>query len=132
MKGYSSGLRHGRATILNRQEQTVGAYGIDSGGVGWTAVATVWVYVSFNKGMRAMREGALDVYGVEMFRMNWNPDVTMRSRIIFDGQTYQILGETFHADFQANQVQFQAQIVIEGGSSSSSISSIGTVVSRGF
>ena len=110
----------------------MGAYGIDSGGVGWTAVATVWVYVSFNKGMRAMREGALDVYGVEMFRMNWNPDVTMRSRIIFDGQTYQILGETFHADFQANQVQFQAQIVIEGGSSSSSISSIGTVVSRGF
>ena len=86
MKGYSSGLRHGRVTILNRQEQTVGAYGIDSGGVGWTEVATVWADVSFVKGLRAMREGALDVYGVVMVRMNWNPDVTLRSRIAYDGR----------------------------------------------
>ena len=113
MKGYSSGLRHGRVTILNRQEQTVGAYGIDSGGVGWTEVATVWADVSFVKGLRAMREGALDVYGVVMVRMNWNPDVTLRSRIVYDGQTYQILGETVHADRQANQVQFHAQVVID-------------------
>lgn len=113
MKGYSSGLRHGRVTILNRQEQTVGAYGIDSGGVGWTEVATVWAYVSFEKGMRAMREGALDVYGVKMFRMDWNPDVTLRSRVVYDGQTYQILGETFHSDYQEKKVQFLAQVVID-------------------
>ena len=125
-------MRRQRVTVLNREAQAVGAYGIDSGGVDWRDDGTVWAYVSFDKGMRSMREGALDVYGVKMFRMDWNSDVTMRSRIVYDGQTYQILGETFHADFQANQVQFQAQIVIEGGSSSSSISSIGTVVSRGF
>lgn len=107
-------MRKDRIQVLNRQEQTVGAYGIDSGGVSWTEVATVWADVSFVKGLRAMREGALDVYGVVMVRMDWNPDITLRSRIVYNGQPYQILGETFHADRQANTVQFHAQLVIEG------------------
>ena len=132
MKGYASGLRRQRVTVLNREAQAVGAYGIDSGGVDWRDDGTVWADVTWVKGMRTLREGALDAYGIVMVRMNWNAIVTLRSRIAYDGQVYQVLSDTFHADKHENTVQFQAQIVIEGGSSSSSISSIGTVVSRGF
>ena len=117
---------------MNREAQAVGAYGIDSGGVDWRDDGTVWADVTWVKGMRTLREGALDAYGIVMVRMNWNAIVTLRSRIVYDGQVYQVLSDTFHADKHENTVQFQAQIVIEGGSSSSSISSIGTVVSRGF
>ena len=62
---YSSGFRNKLVTILNRKEQTVGKYGIDSAGVEWEAVGTVWANVSWAKGNRAMNNGSLDVYGVE-------------------------------------------------------------------
>jgi hypothetical protein len=44
--------------------------------------------------------------------MRWNCIVTPRSRIVYDGQTYQVLGETFHADRQDNTIQFNAQIIV--------------------
>ena len=59
-----------------------------------------------------MREGALDAYAVVLVRMRWTPDVNMRSRIVWQANTYQIIPETFHADKQANTIQFMAQLVI--------------------
>ncbi len=57
--------------------------------------------------------GAVDVYGVVMVRMRWNSIVNERSRIVFDGKTYQILGDTFHAQRQDNTIQFHAQLLVE-------------------
>lgn len=112
MTGYSSGLRDKRLTILNRNAAASGQYGLDSGGTGWTEAATVWASVAWTKGMRAMNAGAIDVYGVVMVRMNWNDIITLRSRIVYDGDTYQILAETFHADKKQNTIQFNAQLVV--------------------
>ena len=53
-----------------------------------------------------------DVYGVVIVRMRWNGLVTERSRIQYDGKTYQIIGETFHANRQENTIQFHAQQII--------------------
>ena len=109
---YSSGFRNKLVTILDRKEQTVGKYGIDSAGVEWEPVGTVWANVSWAKGNRAMNNGSLDVYGVENVRMLWNDKVTMRSRIQYGGKTYQILPETFHDDYQKNEIEFKMQIII--------------------
>lgn len=104
-------MKH-RVTILNRKEAQQGKFGLDSAGIEFEPAATVWADLSWVKGLRTMREGALDVYGVVLVRMRWNGVITMRSRIRYDGQTYQILGETFHADKQENTIQFNAQVII--------------------
>lgn len=109
---YTSGILKHRVTILNRDEAQSSKWGKDGAGVQWQEAGTVWADVSWVKGLRTMREGALDVYGVVLVRMRWNSVITMRSRIRHDGQTYQILGETFHADKQENTIQFNAQIII--------------------
>ena len=54
---YSSGFRNKLVTILNRKEQTVGKYGIDSAGVEWEAVGTVWANVSWAKGRQSAQCG---------------------------------------------------------------------------
>jgi SPP1 family predicted phage head-tail adaptor len=109
---YSSGILRERVTILNRDEQTVGRFGIDSAGVEWSDAGTVWASVDWAKGKGAMNAGALDVYGVVIVRMRWNTIVNERSRILYDNKTYQIIGETFHADRQENTIQFHAQQVV--------------------
>jgi len=109
---YSAGFRNKIITILNRKEQTMGEYGIDSAGVEWEAVGQEYANVSWAKGNRALNAGSLDVYGIENVRMDWNDKVTMRSRIQYDDKTYQILPETFHEDYQKNEIEFKMQIII--------------------
>ena len=109
---YSTGLLNHRVTILNRTEAQQGRFGLDSAGVEFESTGTVWASVDWTRGKGAMNAGALDVYGVVIIRMRWNTIVNERSRILYDGKTYQIIGETFHADRQENTIQFQAQQII--------------------
>ena len=109
---YSTGLLKHRVTILNRTEAQQGRFGLDSAGVEFEQAGTVWASVDWTRGKGAMNAGALDVYGVVIIRMRWNTIVNERSRILYDGKTYQIIGETFHADRQDNTIQFQAQQII--------------------
>lgn len=109
---YSTGLLKHRVTILNRREAQAGRFGLDSSGIEFEPSATVWASVDFARGKTAMNVGALDVYGVVIVRMRWNSIVNERSRIAYDGRTYQILGDTFHADRQENTIQFHAQQVV--------------------
>ena len=109
---YSAGLLKHRVTILNRTEAQQGRFGLDSAGVEFESAGTVCASVDFAKGKGAMNAGALDVYGVVMVRMRWNSIINERSRILYESKTYQIIGETFHADRQDNIIQFHAQQVI--------------------
>lgn len=109
---YSTGILKYRVTILNRREAQAGKYGLDGAGVEWEPAGSVWASVDWARGKGAMNAGALDVYGVVIVRMRWNSIVTERSRIRHGGTTYQIIGETFHADRQENTIQFQAQAVV--------------------
>lgn len=110
---YSTGILRNRVTILNRTEATQGRFGLDSSGVEFETAGTVWAEVTWAKGKQAMNVGALDVYGVIMVRMRWNSIVNDRSRVMYDGKTYQILGDTFHAHRQDNTIQFHAQLVVK-------------------
>lgn len=112
--GYNSGMLDKRVAILNRKAATAGRYGVDSAGAEWEEACEVWASVSYAKGMRALNAGSLDVYASALVRMRWNDKVTRRSRIRYDGATYAILGETFHADRRAGTIQFNMQEVTKG------------------
>ena len=109
---YTTGLLKERVTILNRKEAQQGKFGLDSAGIEWEDAGTVWASVDWQKGKSGMTAGALDAYGVKIVRMRWNSIITERSRIQWHGKTYQIVGETFHADRQENTIQFHAQQII--------------------
>ena len=110
---YSTGMMRHRITIQNRKAAVQGRFGLDSAGVEWEDIGTVWAAVDFAKGVQAMREGAIDVYGIVMVRCRYTDMITERSRIICEGKTYQVLGETLHVDYMTNIVQFNAQVVVE-------------------
>ena len=110
---YSTGLLKHRVTILNRTEAQQGKFGLASSGVEFETAGTVWAEVTWVRGKQAMNVGALDVYGVIMVRMRYNTIVNDRSRVMYDGKTYQILGDTFHAQRQDNTIQFHAQLVVK-------------------
>ena len=109
---YTSGMLRHRIKVLNRKEGESSQWGLDGAGIEWEDCGCFWAAVDHVKGIHAMREGAIDVYGVVMVRMRYNKVVNMRSRIQYEGQTYQILGETFHAEFEDNTIQFNAQILV--------------------
>lgn len=110
--GYSTGLLKHRVTILNRKEAQQGKFGLDSAGIEFEPAGTVWASVDWARGKGAMNAGALDVYGVVIIRMRWNNIITERSRIQWQGKTYQILPETFNPDRQGNTIQFLCQQIV--------------------
>lgn len=109
---YTSGLLKDRVTILNRKVAQQGKFGLDSAGIEFEPAATVWASVDWSKGKQAMNAGALDVYGVKIVRMRWNNIVTERSRIQWQGKTYQILADTFNPNRQENTIQFLCQQIV--------------------
>lgn len=114
---YSTGLLRHQIDIYNRKQQTSGAFGIDTNGIEWEMTACgIWASVEWQKGKSALREGAIDAYGVVLVRMRWMFDINMRSRISYENQMYQILPETFHEDKYENTIQFLAQIIINENS----------------
>lgn len=107
-----SGLRKERVTILNRKEAQQGRFGLDSAGIEFEPAGVVWARVSWAKGNRALNAGALDAYAVNRVDMLYNPFVTERSRVQYNGRTYQILPETFERHFQENSISFLMQELV--------------------
>ena len=111
---YSSSMLRFLVDIYNRTEQTTGRFGIDGGGVSWEkAASNIHVNITWAKGATALRVGALDAYTEIIVRMPYNTVVTMRSRIVWNGQTYQIKPNTFHSDFQEDKIQFNATLLVD-------------------
>ena len=109
---YSSGILRFIIQVLNRKAATGNQYGIDGDGIEWEEGDCLHANVTWAKGVRAMNAGALDAYAVRQVRMRWTDKITMRSRIKWDGQVYQILPETFAPDKHNDTLQFLMQLVI--------------------
>ena len=90
----------------------MGKFGLDTSGPEFEDTTCLWASVDWQKGKAGMHEGALDSYGVVLVRTRWTNQVNERSRMVYEGRTYQIIPETFHADRQENTVQFMAQVII--------------------
>lgn len=103
--GYDAGMTDRRVTILNKVVKS--GFGETTG---YAPAVTVWAALTWNHGVKSLREGVLDAYDTVMFRMRWNDFVTRESRLVCDGKTYQI--QSLNADKQANQIQITATEVV--------------------
>jgi len=103
---YTSGMLKDRVVILNKQ--TAAEFGATTD---YMPVAEVWADVTWSKGVKALREGALDAYDTIMVRMRYNCCVSRDSRLQHDGVTYQI--QSLHRDYQDNTIQITATEVVQ-------------------
>jgi head-tail adaptor len=98
-------LRH-RIEVL-KCTGTDGKFGVNSGKSIYTKIGTVWAAVDFQRGMKSVREGAVDGTDFILVRMRYNTLVTRDCYLREYGVTYQIT--EFHASFQDNIIQIKAQ-----------------------
>lgn len=108
---YESGFLQEVVKILNRKPAVKSKMGLDASGIEWDNGVCVHANVGYQKGKSGMMAGSLDVYTVKIVRMRYNTIVNERSRIEYDGKTYQIVGETFNANRHTNEIQFLMQVV---------------------
>ena len=104
--GYSPGMRRLRVHIFNPSAGTDGDYGRNSGGRTYAYATTVWAAKDFTRGVKAMREGAVDAYDTIMLRMLWNSVVCRQSLILVGDVTYQIT--SINAYYHENKIQITA------------------------
>lgn len=126
-------MRNHRITILNKVAPAEKAFGEKTG---YKRDGSLSSSYEFMKGMRALREGALDAYDSVIFRLNFSGNVakkiTRESLIEMHGKIYQIqsLNEDYHDNkiiIRATEMTTQVNIVPEpysdggiGGGSQSS------------
>jgi len=101
---YSTGILNKR--VILAVEYNAGKYGKTGSKTTYTKVADVWADVTWTKGVKAMREGALDAYDTVMVRTRFNRDLTRNSFLGIDGVIFQI--QSFHADYHENTIQITA------------------------
>lgn len=103
---YSTGILKDRVAVATRTAATTGAFGKDSAGITYTLLGEFWASVTWTKGVKSMREGALDAYDVVMMRMRYDEDINRDCLILYDDHWYEI--ESFHRDYQENIIQLTA------------------------
>ena len=91
---------------MNLKTGTGGDFGNNSAGRPYEYALTVSASVTFNKGVKALREGAYDAYDTVMFRMRFHSDIDRWCLIQYQGRWYQI--QSFNANYQDNQIQITA------------------------
>ena len=102
---YSSDILRYRVTILNKQ--VASGFGETTS---YQPAACVHADVTWNKGVKALREGALDAYDTVLIRMRWNNIVKRDSLLVCEGKTYQIL--SLDGEYQKNEIEILAQEVV--------------------
>lgn len=99
---YDSGFLNKRIKVLNRAAATSNEFA-SSVGSAYEEVATIWANVAFSKGMKTLREGAVEAYEVCMVRCRPNPLLNRESRLKWKDTIYQIT--SFNEDEEDNSVQ---------------------------
>ena len=109
---YQSGYLEHIIIPMNRAAATAGRYGADSGGIVWQEVGSLQANVDYQRGKSAMNAGSLDSYAVKIVRMRYTTAFNERSRIKYNGDTYQIIPETWNANHRENTLQFLMQLIV--------------------
>ena len=105
--GYSSGMMNKRIKIAKRVDSTGGDFGRSSGGQKYTLLGEFWASEKFDKGMKSLREGAVDAYDIVMFRMRFNAEIDRWCLIQYQGKWFQI--QSCNEDYQTNEIQITAK-----------------------
>lgn len=105
--GFTSGMRNHRVTILNKVSPAEKAFGEKTG---YQRIGSLNSTYEFDKGTKALREGALDAYDSVIFRMNFSGNaaksITRESLIEMHGKIYQI--QSLNADHHENKIIIRA------------------------
>ena len=109
---YSSSILRYMIQVQNRKTAKGSKFGLDGDGIEWEDGDFLHCNITFAKGARAMNAGALDAYTVKEVRMRWTNKITMRSRVKYQGNIYQILPETYHEDLHTDVIQFHMQLIV--------------------
>jgi head-tail adaptor len=102
---YSSGMLTERITIAKRVEVADG-FG-RQGQTKYEVLGEFYAAKDFNRGVKALREGAFDAYDVVMFRMRYNEQVDRWCLIKHQDKWYRIL--SFNDSKRDNQIQITAE-----------------------
>lgn len=105
--GYSSGFMHDRVTVYSKSTNTVGQFGRNSGGVRYALLGTFWASIKFDKGIKSLREGAMDAYDTVMVRLRYNEDINRDCVLLHKGKYYNI--QSLNAEYSSNEIQITAQ-----------------------
>lgn len=103
---YTTGMMNKRVTVAKRAADAASGYGKGAGGVRYSILGEFWAAEDFNKGIKSLREGAIDAYDTVMFRMRYHADIDRWCLIQYQGRWYQI--QSFNANYQENQIQITA------------------------
>ena len=103
---YSTGMMNKRIKIAKRVDSAGGDFGRSSGGNKYTILGEFWAAESFNKGVKSLREGAIDAYDTVMFRMYYHAGIDRWCLIQYQGRWYQI--KSFNESCQDNEIQITA------------------------
>ena len=104
---YSTGMMNKRVTIATRVKQEMGDFGLGSAGLEYQILGTFWAAEDFNRGTKALREGAVDAYDTVMFRMRYNAQIDRWCLIKYHDVWYQI--DSFNASYHDNSIQITAR-----------------------
>lgn len=91
---------------MNRDTVEQGDFGRNSAGRPYKYETTVWASVRFSKGVKSLREGALDAYDTLLIGMLYTDKVSRESMLVYDGRTFQIT--SFNRDYSTNEIQITA------------------------
>lgn len=99
--GFESGQRSYRVTILNKAMPGERQFGEKTG---YRREGSLWSSYKFNKGTKALREGALDAYDTVVFQMNFsaNVKITRESLIECQGKIFQV--QSINSDRRENKI----------------------------
>lgn len=106
--GYSSSILRWQVAILKKKDPGERAFGAKTE---YEQVACVHANLTWNKGVKALREGALDAYDTVMFRMRWNNIVDRDCLLECEGVMYQI--QSLHADRREDTLQITATEILK-------------------
>lgn len=94
-------MRNHRVTILNKVQPSERQFGEKTG---YRRDGSLWSSYKFNKGTKALREGALDAYDTVVFQMNFsaNVKITRESLIECQNKIFQI--QSLNDDHRENKI----------------------------
>lgn len=104
--GYSTGIMDRRVVVAKRAADVDAGFG-KQGQPRYEILGEFWAAEDFNRGIKSLREGALDAYDVVMFRMRYNSDIDRWCIIQYLGKWYQIL--SLNESFRNNTIQITAK-----------------------
>lgn len=101
---YTASLLNRRIAIARRMaQQEASPFGRGATAERWYIAQRIWASITFSRGTKSLREGALDAYEVLLVRCHYHALLSRDCRLVIKDKVYEI--QSYNEDQQANEVQ---------------------------